>query len=208
MIKKWSVLLCLCIGIILSQAPTANANILTDILGSATTSSTCTLCGKITNNQQEPLANALVTFSVNGGGIYAQVRTNSQGDYIIKVPADQGGILTVKLDNYRTQTETLYSCRTTGKKYVYNYSLRSDGISGKITDANGTPLEWVKITLEADGGLNGVITLYTDENGNYQTPIPKDSIYYWITITYDGYKTIRDHSYLSGGNTYNFTLRE
>ena len=51
------------------------------------------------------------------------------------------------------------------------------------------------------------IVRMVDENGDYRAKIAKDGVYYWLTISQDGYTTLRTHIWLSGGNVNNFTLR-
>ena len=68
-------------------------------------------------------------------------------------------------------------------------------------------MHWVKLTFEKDGGTAGVVTVYTDENGNYKATLPADTSY-WVVVSQDGYKTIRNTDYLMGGYTRNYTMYE
>lgn len=97
-------------------------------------------------------------------------------------------------------------CSYPGGQIVNNYDLCPNWISGKIVDNDNNPLQGVKISIEKNGGLAGVQTAYTDENGDYKIQISENMVYYWITISLDGYKTIRNNDTLYGGSTHNWTL--
>ena len=68
-------------------------------------------------------------------------------------------------------------------------------------------MHWVKLRFEKNGGTAGVVTVYTDENGNYKATLPADTNY-WVVISQNGYKTIRTKTYLVGGYTRNSTMYE
>lgn len=90
---------------------------------------------------------------------------------------------------------------------VLNMTMHHDYITGKVTDRYDNPMQWVKLTFEAYGGTKGVVTAYTDEDGNYKAVLPIDGSY-WITVSQDGDKTHREQSPLDGGWVRNYTLHE
>ena len=90
---------------------------------------------------------------------------------------------------------------------VLNMTMHHDYITGKVTDRYDNPMQWVKLTFEAYGGTKGVVTAYTDEDGNYKAVLPIDGSY-WKTVSQDGDKTHREQSPLDGGWVRNYTLYE
>lgn len=90
---------------------------------------------------------------------------------------------------------------------VLNMTMHHDYITGKVTDRYDNPMQWVKLTFGAYGGTKGVVTAYTDEDGNYKAVLPIDGSY-WITVSQDGDKTHREQSPLDGGWVRNYTLYE
>ncbi|WP_302609448.1 carboxypeptidase-like regulatory domain-containing protein [uncultured Mitsuokella sp.] len=90
---------------------------------------------------------------------------------------------------------------------VLNMTMHHDYITGKVTDRYDNPIQWVKLTFEAYGGTKGVVTAYTDEDGNYKAVLPIDGSY-WITVSQDGDKTHREQSHLDGVWVRNYTLYE
>lgn len=167
---------------------------------------TYAFAGKIINQNQEPLEGVTVDFSSDGiGGEYRTV-TDALGNYVLNLPAQTSGKLMVSKEKYRTIRDEIGNYNS-GGKIVRNYTLHPDFIIGKITNIDGEPLDSVKIMIEQDGGLGGVQTVYTDENGNYICTLPTDSVNYWVTIVRDGYQTLRDRPYLSGGRVCNYTLK-
>lgn len=86
-------------------------------------------------------------------------------------------------------------------------TMHHDYITGKVIDRYDNPMHWVKLTFEAYGGNKGVVTVYTDEDGNYKATLPDDG-QYWVTVSQDGYKTYREQPYLNGGGVRNYRLYE
>ena len=180
---------------------TANASFLSSLLP------TYTLSGKITNQNQEPLEGVGVTLAYDGIGGQIRTVTDSLGNYVLHPTAKASGILTMNKDGYRILRNKVSQYNYQGTTAVWNYNLHPNWVSGKITDQNGNPLEGVKITFEQNGGVTGVQTVFTDEDGNYKYTAPADSVSYWVTITKEGYTTLRDQwHYLYGGQFHNFTL--
>lgn len=206
-LKKFVLLCFVFVSIFSFSTGMASANILTDIFSGV--QGYATVCGKVTDNQNEPLEGAVVSFSGDGLGTSASAKTNAEGDYSFRVPVKTSGTLTVRLADFRTvrNAYNVYDFSKTGEQYVHNFQLHPDWVSGKVLDAAGNPLVGAKVSVQQDGQVNGTQNLYTDENGDYRAKIAKDGVYYWLTISQDGYTTLRTHIWLSGGNVNNFTLR-
>ena len=169
---------------------------------------TCTVTGKIVNLNQEPIEGVTVVFVSDGLGIQSRATTDSLGNYVVNPPAKTSGKITVSKGGYRIINETFTIYHSAGDTVVDNFTLRPDWMSGKITTRSGEPLEGVKITFEQNGGVTGVQTIFTDANGNYKYTVPKDAQSYWVTISQDGYQTVREQwTYLYGGQVYNRNLQ-
>ena len=194
-------IICTVILTSISLMGTANANFWSAI------SATYTASGKIVNQNQEPMEGVVVLFVSDGLGIQSRGVTDSMGNYMINPPAKTSGTVTVSKVGYRIINERRSELCSAGSTMVFNYALHPDWISGKITIRSGEPLEGVKITFEQDGGLTGVQIAFTDSNGNYKYTVPKDGENYWITITKEGYQTVRERWYLYGGQVYNRQLQ-
>lgn len=180
---------------------TADANFLSALMP------TYTLSGKIVNQNQEPIEGVTVVFEASGIGGQSKAVTDSLGNYVIHPMAKTSGLLTIRKENYRIIREQIGNYYVAGTSLVNNYSLHPDWISGKVINQNREPVEGAKVSIEEDGGMSGVATVTTDENGNFRCAIPTDSKQYWITIKKDGYQVTRDHTYLYGGQTWNYTLK-
>ena len=198
---KTIIMLCAIIFMSIAFAGTANANFWSNLMPKYTVS------GKIVNQNQEPLEGVTINFSADGIGGEYRVVTDALGNYVLNLPAKTSGKLMVSKEKYRIVRQTFNAYYVAGEKLIYNYTLHPDFITGKITNVGGEPLDNVKIMIEQDGGLTGVQTVYTNENGNYTSTLPVDDRLYWITIVKEGYQTLRNHSYLSGGYTYNYILK-
>ncbi|MFA6850261.1 MAG: carboxypeptidase-like regulatory domain-containing protein [Selenomonadaceae bacterium] len=202
-LKKVLMLLSIIVFSMVAFAEPANASFLSGLFSLPT----YTVSGKIVDSNQEPLEGILVSFDCNGIGGKKTVHTDSSGNYVLKLPAKTGGQLTVSGDGYRTKKASFGEYTSAGQAYAQNYTLYPDWISGKAVNQDGEPLQGIEISIEKDGGLNGVKTVYTDENGDYKAQIPADGVYYWLTASADGYSTIRDHVFLTGGYTYNLKMK-
>ena len=201
---KLRTLIALCTIILTSSSlmGTASANFWSAV------SATCTVSGKIVNQNQEPMEGVVVVFVSDGLGIQSRAVTDGMGNYIINPPAKTSGTTTVSKVGYRIINDKIMEYfYSAGQTSVRNYTLHPDWISGKITSRSGEPLEGVKITFEQDGGLTGVQIAFTDASGNYKYTVPKDSQSYWITITKEGYQTIRERWICVGGQVYNRQLQ-
>jgi len=175
------------------------------VIGTATASANYILAGKITNQNQEPIAGVTAVFVCDGiGGSFTTV-TDDLGNYVLHPYAGRSGTLTLSKVGYRIIRDT-FGGKGEGTQNIWNYTLSPDWISGKITNQNGEPLQGVKITFEQDGGLSGVQTIFTDENGNYRYTVPVNATY-WMTVTKDGYQTNRDQWSLYGGRILDFRLK-
>lgn len=198
-----------------SLAGTAQASKWGDILGSVFTGGgssggsssshrTVRLSGKIVDTQNVPVQGIAVVYESDNGGSWS-ARTDARGNYRLNLPGDMSGYITMSGTGWRTVRIGLTI--STQDENIYNRQIHHDYITGKVTDRYDNPMQWVKLTFEQDGGMNGVVTVYTDENGNYKATLPNDASY-WVVISQDGYKTIRNTDYLMGGYTRNYTMYE
>lgn len=198
-----------------SLAGTAQASKWGDILGSVFTGGgssggnsssykTVHLVGKITDGDQVPIQGVSVVFEAEKGGSWS-AHTDASGNYRMNVPSITHGTMIISGTGWRTKRYHLYT--SSDSERVSNQQLHHDYITGKVTDRYKNPMHWVKLTFEKDGGTAGVVTVYTDENGNYKATLPADTSY-WVVVSQDGYKTIRNTDYLMGGYTRNYTMYE
>jgi hypothetical protein len=197
-----------------SLAGTAQASKWGDILGSvlgggsssgsSSSHATIRLLGKIVDTDNVPLQGISVVFESDKGGSWS-THTDARGNYRLNLPGDTNGYLTISGKEWRTARFNYYT--GTFAEKICNYNMHHDYITGKVIDRYENPMQWVKLTFEQNGGTNGVVTVYTDENGNYKATIPDDADY-WVVVSQDGYKTIRTTDYLVGGRTRNYTMYE
>ncbi|WP_437793401.1 carboxypeptidase-like regulatory domain-containing protein [Mitsuokella multacida] len=196
-----------------SLAGTAQASKWGDILGSvlgggsggsSSSYKTVHLVGKMTDGDQVPIQGLSIVFESEKGGSWS-THTDASGNYRMNVPSDTSGTIVISGTGWRAIRDHLYT--TTNSERIFNGYLHHDYITGKVTDRYENPMHWVKLTFEKNGGTSGVVTVYTDENGNYKATLPDDANY-WVVISQDGYKTIRTNTYLSGGWTRNYTMYE
>lgn len=197
-----------------SLAGTAQASKWGDILGSvlgggsssgsSSSRGTTRLLGKIVDNDNVPLQGISVVFESDKGGSWS-THTDSRGNYRLNLPRDDNGYLTISGKEWRT-ARIRYNLGTLDER-ICNYSMHHDYVTGKVIDRYDNPMHWVKLTFEQNGGTNGVVTVYTDENGNYKATLPDDANY-WVVVSQDGYKTIRTTDYIAGGYTRNYTMYE
>lgn len=162
------------------------------------------LVGKVLDGDKVPISGVLVTYDSNDGGSWSS-HTDVNGNYRMTVPASCNGHITFACKEWRTIHEHCWT--GSGDESVQNAYMYHDYITGKVTDRNRNPMHWVKLTFEADGGTKGVVTVYTDEKGNYKATLPVDGDY-WVTISQDGYKTYRSRAYLKGDYVENYTMYE
>lgn len=198
---KISIILFTIIVFNFSFAGTSSASFLSGLLP------TYTLSGKIVNQNLEPMEGVSVVFVGDGIGGKCSSVTDSAGNYVLKPPAKTSGIITISKNSYRTVRDKINQWNQAGTTYVNNYRIYPDWVGGKIINQSGEPVEGAKVTFEEDGGMSGILTAITDANGNYRCTIPSDSKQYWITVKMDGYQTTREHPYVSGGQTWNYTLK-
>lgn len=198
-----------------SLAGTAQASKWGDILGSVFTGGgssggssssykTVNLAGKVIDTHQVPIQGISVVYESETGRTWS-THTDARGNYRMTVPYDTRGYITLSGKEWRTERHDLYT--GTWETNVYNQKMHHDYITGKVTDRYQNPMQWVKLTFEQEGGMNGVVTVYTDENGNYKATLPNDASY-WVVISQDGYKTIRNTDYLYGDYTRDYTMYE
>ena len=197
-----------------SLAGTAQASKWGDILGSvlgggssggsSSSYKSVHLVGKITDGNQVPIQGISVVFESDKGGSWS-THTDASGNYRMNVPSSTNGTMVISGTGWRTERYHQYTF--SDPECVSNKQLHHDYITGKVTDRYQNPMHWVKLTFEKDGGTAGVVTTYTDENGNYKATLPDDTSY-WIVVSQDGYKTIRMKDYLVGGYTHNYTMYE
>lgn len=169
---------------------------------------TYTLSGKVVNQNQEPLEGVTMVFVSDGLGAKSSAVTDPLGNYVVNPLSKTPGMLTLSKDGYRIIRDKYDQWHNAGSQCIRNYNMSPDWISGKITDSDGTPLSGVKITFEQNGGISGVQTVFTDENGNYKYTLPADNKDYWVTISLEGYPTYHGKwDWVFGGRVYNHTLR-
>ena len=159
------------------------------------------------DKNKEPIEGIDVMASFDGGGNYS-AKTNSSGNYVLNIPANKSFKLILSGDTWRTLIDTFGTGHGAGTSDVWNYTMHHNYMGGKITTTNGIPLQWVKLVFEEDGSASGIHELYTDEYGNYQFVLPKSGSYYWVTISLDGYRTVREHQHYYDEEVWNVVLRE
>ncbi|MBP3721885.1 MAG: carboxypeptidase regulatory-like domain-containing protein, partial [Selenomonadaceae bacterium] len=193
------------------SAPNAEAadwgKILGDVFGSGGSSGGSStkvgrLAGKVTDKTGAPLEGILVTYSLNGGG-QNSVKTNSNGNYVLNVYRSGSCQIIISGETWRTQ---IHDTSGFNENNVWNFTMRHNYMTGKVTDRNGVPLQGVKFVFEQDGSASGVQEVYTDANGNYKYVIPKSGAKYWITISKDGYQLQRHHFNLLDEEIWNITM--
>ena len=163
-----------------------------------------TVVGKIVDGDQVPLSGIKVTIQSDKGKSWS-THTDANGNYRLNVHGRGTDVsLIIMGEEWRTVRERISLYNET----VHNYTLHHDYITGKVTDRYGNPMHWVKLSFEANGGIKGVVTVETDENGNYKAKIPEDGVRYWVVVSQDGYRTFRDQQWLYGGHVENYTLYE
>lgn len=162
------------------------------------------IVGKVIDSDEVPIQGIKVTIESEHGKSWS-THTDTNGNYKLNVLGAQNLIFTISGEGWRTIRWTDYI--GSQKEQVRNGQLHHDYITGKVTDRNGNPMHWVKLTFEANGGTKGVVTVYTDEKGNYKATLPIDG-YYWMNVSQDGYETYRCHDYVLTGRVWNFTLYE
>lgn len=193
------------------SAPNAEAadwgKILGDVFGSGGSSGggsstkVVRLAGKITDRNSVPLEGILVTYSVNGGG-QKSVKTNSNGNYVLSVYDRVGCQLILQGETWKTQ---IYNFQPWGNE-VKNFSMYHDYMTGKVINRNGVPIQGVKLVFEQDGSASGIQEVYTDANGNYKYILPDGGVYFWVTISKDGYQLQREHRKLYYEEIWNITM--
>lgn len=190
---------------------TAQASVWNDIVGglfggSSSSSGTQTeitvMSGKVVDEDNVPISGITVTVAPDKS-YQRSTHTDENGNYRLSVPEDYAYI-TFAGKGWRTYRS---NHGYISKNQIWNCSMHHDYISGKVTDRYGNPMHWAKVTVEQNGGGSGILSVYTDENGNYKQTIPEDT-YYWVTVEQNGYKSYRNQNYLYGGRTYNYTLYE
>lgn len=207
-IKQIMIIFVMCAFSLVSIGGTAHASLLGDIIGGINAlggapNGYVVISGKVVNREQEPLVGVLVSYSQDRTGKIVNVMTDENGNYSVKVPKSQDGSLTFKLENYRTIIHNIYPVSDD----VISKVMHFDSITGKVMDSAGYPIEGAALSFEKDGGRSGILTVYTDENGNYEVHIPEDGKDYWVTVKCDGYDVLRKIIYGTGGDVQNFTLR-
>lgn len=208
----------------LGSVQTAHASWLGDLLGAVAKSSSSTaekyiISGKIVNTDGLPIEGITVTATGKYNKTERTTTTDANGNYQLTYPGFydekkstyEGGdvYITAKGNRWRTCKKELnlsvWLYNTFN--YVENITLRHDTVTGKVTDPDGLPMHWVKLTFEMDGGQKGVQTVYTDENGNYTYELPESSVSYWYTIHQDGYKDLRGQKSLYDEQVWNITMQ-
>lgn len=197
-------------------APTAHASWLGGVVGallgggSSSVAGYCKVVGKVVDNDNRPISGITVTYSLDKGGAY-RTTTNESGNYAMTVPVPEQysgryGTIEFTGTDWRRVTYKIYT--RPDDETIANQTIQHDYISGKVTDPNGNPMEWVKLEFELNGGQNGVQTIYTDAGGNYKYTLPESARSYWITISQDGYQTKRFQDILYDENVRNYTMYE
>jgi len=200
------------------SSPVAEATNWGDILGGlgkiggsgSSSKGTARIAGKIVDRNLTPLEGITVTWSGDGGG-HVSVKTNSEGNYVMNVPAQSRDGIWAAVGKWTISGERWRTIKNSGTKdsrCVYNYTMHHDYMSGKVTTSNGIPLQWVKLVFEQDGSASGRHEIYTDEYGNYEFTLPSSGANYWVTVSLDGYQTQRHHTWFSDEQVWNLTLRE
>lgn len=195
--------------IVVNHPKTEAADLFSLLLGNLGTPS-ATVAGKVIDKNNTPIPDVEIKFIPDGIGNTVKAMTDENGNYSLKVPERTSGLVFVTKEEYRTQKMTIEKYSFSSQRVnVWNYTLHPDFVVGKILDVNNIPIANAKLSFEQDGGMNGVQTVYTDENGNFKCKIPTDNKYYWLTISKDGYTIIREQIWsLSGGQIINRTLKE
>lgn len=207
-IKQIMIIFVMCAFSLVSIGGTAHASLLGDIIGGINAlggapNGYVVISGKVVGDGLEPLAGVVVEHSADKTGKIVSSITDENGNYSIKIPKDAKGYLTYKLINYRTIRIYDYAYNDS----VINQHMHFDSLTGKVLDPEGYPVEGAVLSFEQDGGRSGIITVQTDENGNYEVHIPEDYTYYWVTIKCDGYDVVRTTVHGVGGQVANFSLK-
>ena len=172
--------------------------------GSSSSYKSVRVLGKIVDGDQVPISGILIKFESDKGGSWS-THTDENGNYRLNLPGDQNGNINLSGEEWRTFRGRFWT--GTADETVFNMTMHHDYITGKVIDRYDNPMHWVKLTFEAYGGNKGVVTVYTDEDGNYKATLPEDG-QYWVTVSQDGYKTYREQPYLNGGGVRNYRLYE
>lgn len=207
-IKQIMIIFVMCAFSLVSIGGTAHASLLGDIIGGINAlggapNGYAIVSGKVTDRAMMPLQGVKVSFVVDGVGIVGEAVTDENGNYKIRAPKAKSGNLSFELIEYRTYIMREY---ISGDK-VENCIMHADSMSGKVTNEAGDPIEGIALSFEEDGGRTGIITVYTDENGNYKVQIPKDDVPYWVTLSGEGYETVRTRIYGYGEKIENFIMK-
>ena len=208
--KRWFVVFVLMAFVFSGTHSVAEATNWGDILGSigklgggSISKESVRIAGKVTDRNQNPLEGITVTWAADGGG-QVSVKTNSEGNYVMNILKATSGKWTISGEGWRTQKNSWGANRDE----IHNYTMHHDYMSGKVTTANGIPLQWVKLVFEQDGSTSGIQEIYTDEYGNYKYVLPESGANYWVTISLDGYQVQRRHTWLKDEEVWNITLYE
>lgn len=211
--KRWFVVFVLMAFVFSGTHSVAEATNWGDILGSigklgggSISKGSVRAAGKVTDRDQNPLEGITVTYAADGGG-QVSVKTNSEGNYVMNIPKLTSGKWTISGEGWRTLKSTSGSYGYNAD-LIRNYTMKHDYISGKVTTSSGIPLQWVKLVFEQDGSASGIQEIYTDEYGNYKYVLPESGVWYWVTISLDGYQVKRHHGSFNDENVWNITLYE
>lgn len=209
--KRWFVVFVLMAFVFSGTHSVAEATNWGDILGSlgklgggSVSKGSVRVAGKITDRDQNPLEGITVTWAADGGG-QVSVKTNSAGNYVMNILEGTSGKWTISGEGWRT---IKFSDINRYSEFIMNHTMQHDYMSGKVTTANGIPLQWVKLVFEQDGSASGIQEIYTDEYGNYKYVLPESGANYWVTISLDGYQVQRRHTWLKDEEVWNITLYE
>ena len=159
--------------------------------------------GTVLDANGNPVSGSQVLVALPGGGT-TTVTTDSSGDFVYNfTPTTTGQQQVVFSDGGASATATIgvnygnpanITEQITGSP-VSNTGTPTDGmttvagtvltVSGKVTDVNGYPVGGATVVVSVLGDDNvQPITLTTDSNGNYSTPLTIDQAYGWQVQAY------------------------
>ncbi len=179
------------------------AQILLSYSSSDTPGTVDTIYGTVLDANGNPVADSQVFVTLPGGGT-TTVTTDSSGDFVYNfTPTTTGQQQVVFSDGGASATATIdviygnpanVTEQITGSP-ASNTGTPTDGmttvagtvltVSGKVTDVNGYPVGGATVVVSVLGDDNvQPITLTTDSNGNYSTPLTIDQAYGWQVQAY------------------------
>jgi hypothetical protein len=113
-----------------------------------------TLQGVVTNERTGSAVEGAIVMAVGDGEATVTAVTDSNGTYVLtNVP--RNAIITVEYDGFTSASSEA------GRNLELDFVIRTDALTGRITDQDGNPLEDVTVQI-------GTSVVLTDADGNYR----------------------------------------